>query len=74
MTDVGAGGEGGGPPQGGGQMMFLLLMMILMMMLVMNPDIRMSLMSYADPILQPIVPENSLILMVFTLGLSLIHI
>lgn len=68
MTDVGAGGEGGGPPQGGGQMMFLLLMMILMMMLVMNPDIRMSLMSYADPILQPIVPENSLILMVFTLG------
>jgi uncharacterized membrane protein (DUF106 family) len=68
MTEAGGSGQEGGPPQSGGQMMFLLLMMVMMMMLVMNPDIRMKLMEYADPILQPIVPQNSLILMVFTLG------
>ena len=62
------GGDSSGQPQAGGQMMFLLLMMIMMMMLVMNPSIRESLMNYADPVLTPIVPENSLILMVFVLG------
>ena len=68
VTGAGGGSQGAGAPQAGGQMMFLLLMMIMMMMLVMNPEIRASLMNYADPILQPIVPENSLVLMVFTLG------
>ncbi len=62
------GGDSSGQPQAGGQMMFLLLMMIMMMMLVMNPSIRESLMNYADPIIKPIVPENSLILMVLILG------
>ncbi len=63
-----SGGTGGDAPQAGGQMMFFLLLMILMMMLVMNPNVRASLMNYADPILKPIVPQNSIILMVFTLG------
>ncbi len=68
MTGVEGGGESPGQPQVGGQMMFLLLMMILMMMLVMNPNVRESLMNYADPVLNPIVPDNSLILMVLILG------
>ncbi|RAH15770.1 MAG: hypothetical protein CMB56_002865 [Methanobacteriota archaeon] len=68
MTGDSAGGQGGEMPQGGGQMMLLLLMMIMMMMLVINPSVRNSLMDYADPVLSPIVPENSLILMVLTLG------
>tara|TARA_B100001123_G_scaffold436278_1_gene566279 strand:- start:199 stop:1119 length:921 start_codon:yes stop_codon:yes gene_type:complete len=68
VTDIQGGGNSSGQPQPGGQMMFLLLMMIMMMMLVMNPNIRESLMVYADPIIKPIVPENSLILMVLILG------
>jgi uncharacterized membrane protein (DUF106 family) len=68
VTGSKGGSQGAEPPQAGGQMMFLMLMMIMMMMLVMNPSVRASLMNYADPILKPIVPENSLILMVFTLG------
>ena len=66
-SDV-SGGAGGETPQAGGQMMFLLLMMIMMMILIANPNVRNSLMGYADPILKPIVPQNSIILMVFTLG------
>ena len=66
-SDV-SGGAGGETPQAGGQMMFLLLIMIMMMILIANPNVRNSLMGYADPILQPIVPKNSIILMVFTLG------
>ena len=68
VTGSTGGSQGAEPPQAGGQMMFLLLMMIMMMMLVMNPNVRASLMNYADPVLKPIVPDNSLILMVFTLG------
>ena len=68
VTGSGGGSQGAEAPQGGGQMMLLLLMMIMMMILVINPNVRSSLMSYADPVLSPIVPENSLILMVLTLG------
>ena len=67
MTESGQ-GPAGNPPQPGGQMMLMLLMMLFMMMLIMNPGIREALKTYADPILTPIVPENSLILMVFILG------
>ena len=66
-SDLG-GSQGGETPQAGGQMMFLLLMMIMMMILIANQNVRTSLMNYADPILKPIVPQNSIILMVFTLG------
>ena len=68
VTSELSGSQGGETPQAGGQMMFLLLMMIMMMILIANPNVRTSLMNYADPILKPIVPQNSIILMVFTLG------
>jgi len=67
VTDSGT-GTAGKPAQPGGQMMLMLLMMLFMMMLIMNPGIREALKTYADPVLSPIVPQNSLILMVFILG------
>ena len=46
-------------------MMLMLLMMLFMMMLIMNPGIREALKTYADPVLSPIVPADSLILIRF---------
>ena len=56
------------PPVAGGQMMLMLLMLLMMTMLIMNPGIRNGLKDYADPVLNPIVPENSFILTVFIFG------
>lgn len=47
------------PSPPGGSMGIMLIMMILMMVLVLNPDIRNSLGDIADPILAPILPEQS---------------
>ena len=47
------------PSPPGGSMGIMLVMMILMMVLVLNPGIRNSLGDIADPILAPILPEQS---------------
>ena len=62
------GQNGAAPPVAGGQMMMMLLMLLMMTMLIMNPNIRNGLKEYADPVLTPIVPENSFILTVFIFG------
>jgi len=62
------GQNGSAPPVAGGQMMMMLLMLVMMTMLIMNEGIRTGLKDYADPVLKPIVPENSFILTVFIFG------
>ena len=64
-------GNSGPPPPAppGGSMGMMLVIMILMTMLILNPGIRNSLGDIADPILSPILPEQSyFVLTVLILG------
>ncbi len=64
-------GNSGPPPPSppGGSMGMMLVIMILMTMLILNPGIRNSLGDIADPILAPILPEQSyFVLTVLILG------
>ncbi|RJU98780.1 MAG: DUF106 domain-containing protein [Candidatus Poseidoniales archaeon] len=55
-----ANGNAPPPPQPpGGSMLMMLGVMVMMTLLIMNPDIRNSLGAIADPILAPILPEES---------------
>ena len=55
-----ANGNAPPPPQPpGGSMLMMLGVMVMMTLLIMNPDIRNSLGSIADPILSPVLPEES---------------
>tara|TARA_B100000768_G_scaffold179205_1_gene196428 strand:- start:884 stop:1822 length:939 start_codon:yes stop_codon:yes gene_type:complete len=55
-----ANGNAPPPPQPpGGSMVMMLGVMVMMTLLIMNPSIRGSLGSIADPILSPILPEES---------------
>ena len=48
------------PPQPpGGSMMMMLLIMVLMTLLIMNPGIRGTLGGIADPVLSPVLPEET---------------
>ncbi|MGB1233631.1 MAG: hypothetical protein ACPHF0_05640, partial [Poseidonia sp.] len=47
------------PPPPGGSMFVMLMFMILMTVLIMTPSIRTSLGTTADPILSPLLPEES---------------
>ena len=65
-----ANGNSPPPPQPpGGSMMMMLMIMVLMTLLIMNPGIRETLGGVADPVLAPILPEESFfILTVLILG------
>ena len=55
-----ANGNAPPPPQPpGGSMMMMLMVMILMTLLIMNPGIRSTMGGIADPILSPVLPEES---------------
>ena len=56
-----ANGNAPPPPQppGGSMMMMMLMVMILMTLLIMNPGIRSTMGGIADPILSPVLPEES---------------
>ena len=55
-----ANGNAPPPPQPpGGSMLMMLGVMVMMTLLIMNPDIRNSLGSIADPVLSPVLPEES---------------
>tara|TARA_B110001452_G_scaffold123495_1_gene102391 strand:+ start:3036 stop:3974 length:939 start_codon:yes stop_codon:yes gene_type:complete len=55
-----ANGNAPPPPQPpGGSMLMMLGVMVMMTLLIMNPSIRGSLGSIADPILSPVLPEES---------------
>jgi len=58
------------PPQPpGGSMMMMLLIMVLMTLLIMNPGIRGTLGGIADPVLSPVLPEETyFIITVLMLG------
>ncbi|MDA1168586.1 MAG: hypothetical protein O2866_06865, partial [archaeon] len=57
------------PPPPGGSMFMMLLVMIFMTFLIMTPSIRTSVGEMADPILAPILPEDSFfVLTVLILG------
>ena len=52
------------PPQPpGGSMMMMLMVMVLMTLLIMNPGIRSTMGGIADPILSPVLPEESFFIM-----------
>ena len=65
-----ANGNNPPPPQPpGGSMMMMLMIMVLMTLLIMNPGIRTTMGGFADPILSPILPEESFfIITVLILG------
>ena len=65
-----ASGNAPPPPQPpGGSMLMMLGVMVMMTLLIMNPDIRTSLGDVADPILDPILPQEAyFILTVLILG------
>ncbi|MBT4921224.1 MAG: DUF106 domain-containing protein [Euryarchaeota archaeon] len=65
-----ANGNNPPPPQPpGGSMMMMLMVMVLMTLLIMNPGIRTTMGGFADPILSPILPEESFfIITVLILG------
>ena len=57
------------PAPPGGSMMMMLMVMILMTLLIMNPGIRTTMGGFADPLLSPILPEESFfIITVLILG------
>lgn len=57
------------PTPPGGSMMMMLMVMILMTLLIMNPGIRSTMGGFADPLLSPILPEESFfIITVLILG------
>ena len=58
------------PPQPpGGSMMMMLMIMVLMTLLIMNPGIRNTLGGIADPVLSPVLPEETyFIITVLMLG------
>jgi len=57
------------PAPPGGSMMMMLMVMILMTLLIMNPGIRSTMGGFADPLLSPILPEESFfIITVLILG------
>ena len=58
------------PPQPpGGSMLMMLGVMVMMTLLIMNPDIRTTLGDVADPILDPILPQEAyFVLTVLILG------
>ena len=57
------------PSPPGGSMMMMLMVMILMTLLIMNPGIRSTMGGFADPLLSPILPEESFfIITVLILG------
>jgi len=58
------------PPQPpGGSMMMMLIVMVMMTLLIMNPGIRTTMGGFADPVLSPILPEESFfIITVLILG------
>ena len=59
-----ANGNAPPPPQPpGGSMMMMLMVMILMTLLIMNPGIRTTMGGIADPILSPVLPEESFFIM-----------
>jgi len=59
-----ANGNAPPPPQPpGGSMMMMLMVMILMTLLIMNPGIRSTMGGIADPILSPVLPEESFFIM-----------
>ena len=69
-----ASGNAPPPPQPpGGSMLMMLGVMVMMTLLIMNPDIRTSLGDVADPILDPILPQEAYFILT-VLILSLIHI
>ena len=58
------------PPPPGGSMFMMLLFMILMTVLIMTPSIRTSLGTTADPLLSPVLPEESFfVITVMILGI-----
>jgi uncharacterized membrane protein (DUF106 family) len=65
-----ANGNNPPPPQPpGGSMMMMLMVMVLMTLLIMNPGIRTTMGGFADPLLSPILPEESFfIITVLILG------
>ncbi|MCH1482065.1 MAG: EMC3/TMCO1 family protein [Candidatus Poseidoniaceae archaeon] len=65
-----ANGNNPPPPQPpGGSMMMMLMVMVLMTLLIMNPGIRSTMGGFADPLLSPILPEESFfIITVLILG------
>ena len=65
-----ASGSAPPPPQPpGGSMLMMLGVMVMMTLLIMNPDIRNSLGDVADPILDPILPQEAyFVLTVLILG------
>ncbi|MCH1423435.1 MAG: EMC3/TMCO1 family protein [Candidatus Poseidoniaceae archaeon] len=65
-----ASGNAPPPPQPpGGSMLMMLGVMVMMTLLIMNPDIRNSLGDVADPILDPILPQEAyFVLTVLILG------
>jgi uncharacterized membrane protein (DUF106 family) len=65
-----ANGSNPPPPQPpGGSMMMMLMVMVLMTLLIMNPGIRTTMGGFADPLLSPILPEESFfIITVLILG------
>ena len=65
-----ANGNNPPPPQPpGGSMMMMLMVMVLMTLLIMNPGIRTTMGGFADPLLSPILPEESFfIIIVLILG------
>jgi len=57
------------PSPPGGSMMMMLMVMVLMTLLIMNPGIRTTMGGIADPLLSPILPEESFfIITVLILG------
>ena len=64
------------PAPPGGSMFLLLIVMVMMTILIMTPSIRVSLGTTADPLLSPLLPEESffvltvLILGVFSMTLN----
>lgn len=58
------------PPPGGSSMFVMLMFMILMTVLIMTPSIRTSLGTTADPLLSPLLPEESFfVITVMILGI-----